>query len=227
LFLLLIRNPFMQFLLPVLYNLGIYSAYLAGFLCLRNRSETRSLRFPRTTFFLLLAIAIPTTLQFFFPNLLPVFQRDTARIVAGELWRLVTPLFFQDGGVGGAVSNLVGLLLVGFVAEQLWDRRSMLLLFFLGGLAGELVGLIWQPVGAGNSVGNFSLAAGVAILCLLHRPSRLIQALAFLALGADAILLLLRDIHGAAALTGALLALILSRTSLRRQEALASRKEAI
>lgn len=210
----------MEYLLPVLYLLGLYSAYLAGFLYLRNRSETRSFRFPRTTLFLLLAVAIPTTLQFFFPVLLSLFQRDTTHFLAGDWWRLITPLFFQDGGVSGAIFNLVSLALVGFVSEQLWDSRSMLLIFFLGGLVGELVGLAWQPIGAGNSVSNFSLAASVAVICLLPRPPRLVQVAAFLALGADLLLVFLEDIHGVAALIGALLALVLNRMSRKGQEIL-------
>src|SRR5512140_641424 len=211
--------PFIKNLLPVLYILGLYSAYLAGLLYLRGRSVSKpgTFRFPRTTLVLFLMVAIPTTLQFIFPALLPLFQRDTTRFMNGEWWRLITPLFFQDGGIGGAISNLVGLLLIGFVAEQLWDRGNMLLIFFLGALMGELIGFVWQPIGAGNSVANFSLAASVAVICLLRRPPGPVQLAAFLALGADILLVVLRDIHGPAALTGALLALVLSRLSKRRE----------
>lgn len=210
---------FIKILLPVLYIFGLYSAYLAGFLYLRTRSATKpvSLRFPRMTLFLFLMIAIPTTLQFFFPGLLPLFQRDTTRFMNGEWWRVITPLFFQDGGISGTIFNLMSLALIGFVVEQYWDGRKMLVFFFVGGLVGELIGFVWQPTGAGNSVANFSLAASVAVICLLRRPPRPVQVAALLALSADILLVLLRDIHGPAALTGALLTLILSRLSKRRE----------
>lgn len=204
----------MKYLLLILYTLGLYSAYLAGFLHLRNRSDGSKptpFRFPSTTLFLLLIVTIPTTLQFFFPTLLQLFQRDTARFMNGEWWRLITPLFFQDGGISGAISNLVGLALIGFVAEQYWGSRNTLILFFVGGLVGELVGLAWQPIGAGNSIANFSLAASVAVVCLLRRSPGPIQIAALLALGADLLLVLLQDVHGPAALTGAMLALVLDR----------------
>ncbi|HMB23914.1 MAG: rhomboid family intramembrane serine protease, partial [Chloroflexota bacterium] len=179
----------MKAILPILYNLGIYSAYLAGFLYLRNQSvelpasKSKPFRFPWVTLFLFLMVAILSILQNLFPDLLLLFRRDTVRFLDGEWWRLVTPLFFQDGGIGGTISNLVGLALIGVVAEQLWDRRDMLLIFFAGGLAGELIGLVWQPVGAGNSVANFSLAASAAIACLMRRPPQPVLVTALFALG--------------------------------------------
>jgi hypothetical protein len=77
-------------------------------------------------------------------------------------------------------------------------------------LAGDVVGFAWQPIGAGNSVGNFSLAVSMASLCLLSSASRKTLVFALLALGADALLLVLKDIHGAAAAAGILLAVVLT-----------------
>ena len=80
---------------------------------------------------------------------------------------------------------------------------------FAGGILSEIIGLAWQPIGAGNSVANFSLAASIAALCLAFHGSRGIRVMAILALGAGMILLLIKDIHGAAMLLGVLVALIL------------------
>jgi hypothetical protein len=80
-----------------------------------------------------------------------------------------------------------------------------------------LIGFVWQPIGAGNSVANFSLAASVAALCLLRRPPMPVQVAALVALGADVLLVLLQDIHGPAALTGAILALVLVQISNRKE----------
>jgi membrane associated rhomboid family serine protease len=206
----------MNFLLPGLYILGLYCAYAAGSIFLRARSiqplhssKTSAFHLPRATLLLVLVVAVPTTLQFFFPAILSLFQRDYARFLGGDWWRLLTPLFVQDGGVAGAIFNLISLLLVGSVAEQLWDSRQVLGIFFIGGIVGEIAGLAWQPIGAGNSVGNFSLAASVAVACLRQRPGRGVQIAGLLALGADLVLLVLKDIHGAAGITGAAVALVL------------------
>jgi membrane associated rhomboid family serine protease len=196
--------------------LGLYSAYMAGVICIRGRSiqspgtsKAPVNRFPLATFLLALAVALPTTLQFFFPAILAAFRRDYAGFSNGDWWRLFTPLFVQDGGVAGAVFNLVSLLLVGGVAEQLWGSGRMLGIFLVGGVVGEAVAFAWQPIGAGNSVGNFSLAASIAVVCLALQGGRTTRMAALLALSADAVLVLLKDIHGAAAVAGITLALAL------------------
>jgi len=206
----------MRGFLSILYILGLFCAFAAGSMLLRNQvsgphSLTRNSHFSQTTFLLVLAIAIPSVLQFPFPALLSTLQRDYERFLNGDWWRLVTPLFVQDGGVSGTIFNLIGLALVGSVAERIWSARSMLLIFFIGGIIGEIAGFVWQPIGAGNSIGNFSLAASIAVASLARNPPRPVQILAILALGADGILLGLQDIHGAAAMIGAILALFLSR----------------
>src|SRR5262249_30910026 len=161
----------------------------------------KKIYFPQTTVLLLLAIGIPSVLQFFFPVLITTFQRDYQRFLHGEYWRLISPLFFQDGGISGTIFNLIGLALVGSVAERIWHGRFTMLIFFVGGIIGEIVGFAWQPIGAGNSIGNFSLAASIAVVSLMQSSSKPAQILAILALGADVILCGLQDIHGAAAIT--------------------------
>lgn len=202
----------MNLFLSVLYTVGLYGAYLAGSLYLRTQSNRQTERqVPYATLLLTLAIAIPTTLQFFFPSLLQMFERDYTRFLAGDWWRILTPLFVQDGGLGGSIFNLVSFVLVGTVAEKIWGGQRWLLIFFAGGILSELIAFAWQPIGAGNSVANFSLAASMAVMCLALSTSRGVKVMAILALGAGMILLFLRDIHGAAMLLGALIALSLTR----------------
>ena len=201
--------------LSILYVVGLYFAFAAGSMSLRNQesfsqSTTRKSNFPRTTLLLLLAIGIPSILQFFFPALLFTFQRDYGRFLDGDWWRLISPLFIQDGGIIGTIFNLISLAIVGGVAERMWTGKLMLLVFFIGGIVGEIVGFAWQPIGAGNSVGNFSLAASIAIASLIRSSLKPVQLLAIVALGADGILLWSQDIHGAAAVMGAVQALLLS-----------------
>jgi rhomboid protease GluP len=202
--------------LSILYTVGLYSAYLAGSLHLRTQSTKLSRETDRTarsipyaTLVLTIAIAIPTTLQFFFPAILQMFERNYMEFRAGDWWRLITPLFVQDGGVSGSLFNLVSLLLVGTIAERLWGLQRWLVIFFAGGVLSELIGFAWQPVGAGNSVANFSLAASIAVLCLALDASPAVRITAILALGAGVILLFLKDIHGPAMMLGAVIALVL------------------
>jgi membrane associated rhomboid family serine protease len=176
--------------LSVLYAVGLYSAYLAGSLYLRmqpanlaiNPDQTAS-RVPYATLLLTLAIAIPTILQFFFPSLLPMLERDYTRFLAGDWWRILTPLFVQDGGVSGSIFNVVSLVLVGSIAERLWGSQRWLITFFAGGILSEMIGFAWQPVGAGNSVANFGLAASIAVFCLAINAPRAARVTAILALG--------------------------------------------
>ncbi len=147
----------MNSFLLILYVLGLYFAFAAGSMVNRNpaafsQPPTRKSNFPATTLFLLVAIGIPSILQFFFPALLTTLQRDYERFLNGDWWRLISPLFVQDGGIIGTIFNLISLALVGSVAERIWSGRWMLLVFLVGGIFGEIVGFAWQPIGAGNSV---------------------------------------------------------------------------
>jgi len=202
---------------PVCVIFGLYLAFTAGLMFIRDRSRPSigalaapASHFPRATLLLFAMIATPTLFQISFPVILSALERDCARFLSGEWWRVITPLFVQDGGVAGSIFNLVSLLLVGAVSERLWGSRRMLVIFFGGGVVGEVVAFAWQPIGAGNSVGNLSLAASVAVTCLARRAGRMTRAIALLALSADAVLVVLKDIHGAAALAGAILGLTLS-----------------
>jgi rhomboid protease GluP len=145
-----------------------------------------------------------------------MFERDYTRFLAGDWWRVLTPLFVQDGGLSGSIFNLVSFVLVGTVAEKIWGSQRWLLIFFAGGILSELIAFAWQPIGAGNSVANFSLAASMAVVCLALPASRVVKVMAILALGAGMILLFLRDIHGAAMLPGMLIALRLIRLEAHR-----------
>ena len=94
-------------------------------------------------------------------------RRDPAGLAGGQLWRLLTALLVQDGGVPGTVFNLLGLSVVGIAAERRLGRPVWVLAYLTGGLTGELVGWAgWQPIGAGNSVGVCGLAGALVISLL-------------------------------------------------------------
>ena len=194
---------------------GLWAAYIAARLYLRAAPPSRADRWlapqrARATLTVGVVIGLSAMLQLFFPWLLLVLERNATLIASGEWWRLVTALFVQDGGIAGSIFNLVSLLLIGRVAEHMWGARRWLVVFIVGGILSEIVALAWQPTGAGNSVANFSLAGAVSIVCVSSRRTWTIVA-AGIALGASVALLLLRDIHGAAASIGAITGLVLIR----------------
>jgi rhomboid protease GluP len=78
-----------------------------------------------------------------------------------------------------------------------------------GALAGELWGKIVQPIGAGNSVAVFSLAASLAVVAML-RGAGLQRFLGVISLAGAALLLIIGDIHGGAATVGAILGGVLA-----------------
>src|SRR5262245_37613078 len=189
-----------------LYLAVPYSAFGAGMMT-RGDSRVRvagpGMRqaegFPGATITLCCLVAIPSLLQIAFPRLLFALRRDGDLILHhGEWWRVVTPLVVQDGGTAGLIGNLLVLALVGVVAERIWGCWRVLVLFFATGILSEFVALAWQPIGAGHSIGNFGLAAGVLLCCLLRAAAIPPRVLSALGIASGLGLLVMRDIHGAA-----------------------------
>ncbi|HEX3723124.1 MAG TPA: hypothetical protein VHV31_10055 [Nitrolancea sp.] len=157
-------------------------------------------------------VAIPSIAQFEFPGLLSALRRDANEILHhGQVWRLATSLVVQDGGVAGTVFNLMMLLWIAMLATTLLGERNLLLLFIGGAIAGELVGLRWQPIGGGNSVGNLGMAGGLLALAILRGTNLPIRLLAAVGVLLGFVLLFQRNIHGAALLTGIALGFLLLR----------------
>ena len=201
--------------LPLLYNLALYGPFSAGLLQLRNQSLLMGNRqniikkIPWATLTIVVVLIASLALQVLFPPLLTMCMRNTGLVLKGEWWRIFTTLFFQDGGLTGGIANIVGLLFIGTVAEQFWTRRKWLIIFFVGGVLSELVALAWQPTGAGNSIANFCLAAGVTIICMNDHTSITVRITAILSLGIGILLLAIKDIHGAALMIGLIVAVTL------------------
>jgi len=158
-----------------IYIVTLYGAALLGWLQLAHRNQTPAIGSP-AVIGLILLIAVPSVLQLlYFPELLDWLRRDADLILHhGEIWRLLTAVLVQGGSYGGIVFNLVALALLAPITGQLYGARRMLLLFLVGTLSGELAALFISPVGAGNSVGNFGLAAGI-IVATLWRSSLLMR----------------------------------------------------
>ncbi|MEV4149104.1 rhomboid family intramembrane serine protease [Amycolatopsis sp. NPDC049691] len=106
--------------------------------------------------------------QLVHPPLYDAMHRDAARIDAGEWYRLVTGMFFQDGRAFGLTSNLVWLAVFGTLAERVFGRARWLVLYFGCGLFGQVMSYLWlNPVGAGNSMCVAGLIGGLAAVVMV------------------------------------------------------------
>jgi len=173
-----------------------------------GRMGIDSFKFPWLTAVacILLAACLAAQLNGFFP--LSIMERDGSAIQEGQVYRLFTALWFQDGGIAGGAFNIAMLAVLGSLAEQVPTRPLWLGIYLIGGLLSEIVALAWQPLGAGNSVAYTSIA-GALLGLALHRPSsRSSVIIAEVGLAAGLLLCLRRDIHGAGAVIGCALLLL-------------------
>lgn len=124
-------------------------------------------RLPILTAVVFAVTATTSVLQFRVPGMLAALSRAPQGL-HGQWWRWGTAMFAQDGGVAGTVSNLLFLLVVGVLAEQVLTRPGWLAAYFGAGLVGEAAGYLWQPVGAGNSVGICGLVGALLVASALR-----------------------------------------------------------
>ena len=136
--------------------------------------------FPVLTVIVFLLTAVPSGLQGLLPGLLPALRRDPAAVADGEWWRLATSLVVQDGGWLGTVSNLAFLLILGTLTERTLGRWWWLALYLTGAVAGQAAGMIFDTVGAGNSIAICGLAGGLLAAFARRRAGRLEAATATL-----------------------------------------------
>jgi membrane associated rhomboid family serine protease len=158
-------------------------------------------RFPRLSVGTLLLGAVMLALQLRYP-ILEWLSRAPA-LVEGQVWRAVTALFVQDGGLAGGVFNLVLLLAIGPLAETRIGARRWAVAYFGGGILAEFLALAWQPHGAGNSIACFALAGALIVTGAARRRGWLPIGLVAVAAAAAFVLLAVRDIHGLGLLAGA------------------------
>ena len=159
--------------------------------------------FPIATVSVLLITAIVTGLQFAFPGLLVTLRRDGAAFAQHECWRLITPLFVNAEGWRQIGFVFPAMLIVGVLAERLFGSWRWLVLYFGGGIVGEVAGYAWKPVGAGASVAVAGLlgALGAWLIVDNRRPQGIAGGLVIL-VGAI-VLTFVRDLHGPPILAGA------------------------
>jgi hypothetical protein len=117
-----------------------------------------------------LVVAGPSLLQIPFPALLTHLERDPRLVRQGQVWRVLSGLVVQDGGIGGTIFNLAILAVVGFVAGQLWGRALPLVLLVTHLSFAVPAVFLSDGVGAGNSGATLGLAATLAGYALASPP---------------------------------------------------------
>ncbi len=98
-------------------------------------------------------------------------QRNRHQLVAGQWWRLVTPMFVQPSGIGQYLFNLVGGVLVGIAVERRLTAARWLIVYFGAGLAGNVMSYVWFPAqtGGGSSDGVAGLIGALVLTWWLTR----------------------------------------------------------
>jgi len=182
---------------------------LTSFIAILEIVKKKKMRFPSATLFLCVCLGVCLIAQSIHPELLLQFERNTLEVQGGQWWRIFTALFFQDGGVSGGLYNIFFLALIGVFTERMWKRSHWLLIYFGTGLIAECVALSWQPIGAGNSIAVFGLAASALSYTLFKKVSGRASVFADIAAFAALGLVLLGDIHGAAYFIGAVVSLLI------------------
>lgn len=90
-------------------------------------------------------------------------------IIAGELWRLVTPIFLH-GSITHIGFNMYALFVLGPGLERTYGRSRYLLLYFLSGIAGNVVSFYFSTYNSlGASTSIFGLVAAEAVFIYRNR----------------------------------------------------------
>ena len=151
--------------------------------------------------------ALVTGLQFPFPEVLADFRRNRKALMAGEWWRMVTPLFVQSSGWWQCCINGAGAVVVCPLAERFYGKQ-LLALYFVPGILGEVFSYFWGSNGAGSSLGIAGVVGGLFAFTFFHRSeiSRTARIFSIFGIASAIALSFSQDNHGPPVLIGFLLA---------------------
>ncbi len=85
-------------------------------------------------------------------------MKNNLAIIAGEYWRFITPMFLH-GSLLHIGFNMYALVVIGSGLERRFGHERYLLLYFLGGFAGNVFSFLFSPA--------YSLGASTSIFGLL------------------------------------------------------------
>ncbi|HTM38653.1 MAG TPA: rhomboid family intramembrane serine protease [Terriglobales bacterium] len=161
--------------------------------------------YPRATIGVLVVTGVLTSLQFVYPEIVPLLERTSTAIKEREWWRFITPLFVHPEGWRQIAFNFSSILVLGTLVERLFGACRWLGIYFACGVIGELAGYAWKPVGAGASVAGAGLLGAIAAWLLLENRSPQARIGGVIVLVSGTILTVFRDLHGPPMIVGALM----------------------
>ena len=209
----------MESMEPELLAVLVTASVVAGGLVLRQRGKR--LVFPGVTIAIAAVTLVVSVIGEFDRGILDLLGRDEFGLTQqGEWWRIVTPLFVQDGGWAGLIFNLVALLVLGTLVESIFGRGMLGVVYFAGGLISEAFAYTLLPDQgfAGNSVANMGLAGLIGIVAVTTAavPARILGGLSVVA---GAWLVFTGNLHGIGYVVGVLagVAVVLVHSRERRK----------
>ncbi len=95
--------------------------------------------------------------------------KQNALILQGQLWRLITPVFLH-GSILHLALNMYALVILGRSLEVIYGYWRFLLLYLIGGFAGNVVSFLFSPAPSlGSSTAIFALIAAEAVYVYQNR----------------------------------------------------------
>ncbi|MCU1416413.1 MAG: hypothetical protein JWP32_587 [Schumannella sp.] len=191
--------------MDLVFLLIVIASATAGSAVMRARGQ--SLRWPLMTIGIAVVTLVLSVLALFDEGMLASLGRNRDALLAGEWWRIVTPLFAQDGGWPGLIFNIVALLVLGGFIEIALGGWMLVVTYFVSGLLTEVVAYTLLPGQgfAGNSIANFGVAGALAVIGVGATSDLRVRVLAIVSLAAGAFLLVTLNLHGAGYAIGALI----------------------
>jgi len=137
---------------------------------------------------LILINVVCFVLQFLTPHTAGVtgwFELDTAKVLHGQVWRLLTYAFLHDtGSIMHILFNMLFLWWFGTDVEDMYGPREFLAVYLLAAIlggAGYVIGnLLGYPEANIPCIGASGAVMAVLVLCALHFPNRIIYMFFFL-----------------------------------------------
>jgi membrane associated rhomboid family serine protease len=159
-------------------------------------------RFPIVALVATVVIGIPSLLQFAIPAIGDALARRPALELSGQWWRVATALLAQDGGLVGAIFNLLVVAVVVFFGERAWGRGRAIVLFLVPSLVLNLVAVVWNASGGGSSFASDGLLLSMCALGVFTLRRPLVYVCAGVALTSGIVLIVANDAHGVAMVLG-------------------------
>ncbi|HOG58804.1 MAG TPA: rhomboid family intramembrane serine protease [Anaerolineaceae bacterium] len=98
-----------------------------------------------------------------------LLSKIRSQILAGQLWRLITPILLH-GSILHVGLNLYALWILGRQLEGIYGHWRFLILFLVAGFGGNVLSFVFSPnVSLGSSTGIFGLLAAEFLLILQNK----------------------------------------------------------